>query len=334
MSKAKKLPSGTWRAMAYLGKDADGKKKYKSVTASTKKEAEYIAAMIALYRKDVKANITVMDALTAFLESRRNVISPSTEREYAAMIQRAYTSIERIKINRLSNPMIQKWINESAKTKSAKTIKNEFALLASALRIGDKIITLDQFRLPQQIKKEMYIPTEDDIKLILSLADGDYKVAVLLAAFGTMRRSEICALTPADLQGTIATVNKAMVKNEKREWVIKTTKTLGSTRKVLLPKFVADEFRRNGQLQKTPDAITRTHERMIKNAGIPAFRFHDYRHFSASILHALGMPDKYIMERGGWSSNRTLQNIYQHTIDSVTQAENDRVNDYFSNIIS
>lgn len=334
MSKAKKLPSGTWRAMAYLGKDADGKKKYKSVTASTKKEAEYMAAMIALYRKDVKTNITVIDALTAFLESRRNVISPSTEREYSAMIRRAYTSIERIKINRLSNPMIQKWINESAKTKSAKTIKNEFALLASALRIGDKIITLDQFRLPQQIKKEMYIPTEDDIKLILSLADGDYKVAVLLAAFGTMRRSEICALTPADLQGTIATVNKAMVKNEKREWVIKTTKTLGSTRKVLLPQFVADEFRKNGQLQKTPDAITRMHERMIKNAGIPAFRFHDYRHFSASILHALGMPDKYIMERGGWSSNRTLQNIYQHTIDSVTQAENDRVNDYFSNIIS
>ena len=41
--KAKKLPSGNWRVRLYVGKE-DGKPKYKSFTASTKKEAEFAAA--------------------------------------------------------------------------------------------------------------------------------------------------------------------------------------------------------------------------------------------------------------------------------------------------
>ena len=35
MAKAKKLPSGNWRVKAYIGVGEDGKKKYKSFTATT-----------------------------------------------------------------------------------------------------------------------------------------------------------------------------------------------------------------------------------------------------------------------------------------------------------
>lgn len=37
MAKAKKLPSGSWRVNQYVGKDADGKRVYKSFTADSKK---------------------------------------------------------------------------------------------------------------------------------------------------------------------------------------------------------------------------------------------------------------------------------------------------------
>ena len=43
MAKAKKLKSGNWRCLAYVGKDKNGKRKYKSFTAPTKKEAELMA---------------------------------------------------------------------------------------------------------------------------------------------------------------------------------------------------------------------------------------------------------------------------------------------------
>ncbi len=44
MATAKKLPSGSYRVQLYIGKDANGKRQYKSFTADTKKEAEYLAA--------------------------------------------------------------------------------------------------------------------------------------------------------------------------------------------------------------------------------------------------------------------------------------------------
>ena len=42
MASAKKLPSGSWRVNLYIGKTPDGKRQYKSFTADTKKEAEFL----------------------------------------------------------------------------------------------------------------------------------------------------------------------------------------------------------------------------------------------------------------------------------------------------
>ena len=47
MAKAKKLPSGSWRVLQFVGLDADGKRQYKSFTAPTKREAEFLAAEAA-----------------------------------------------------------------------------------------------------------------------------------------------------------------------------------------------------------------------------------------------------------------------------------------------
>ena len=41
MAKARKLPSGNWNCQAYIGKSANGKKKYKGFTASTKKRQNF-----------------------------------------------------------------------------------------------------------------------------------------------------------------------------------------------------------------------------------------------------------------------------------------------------
>ncbi len=43
MASAKKLPSGSWRVNLFIGTE-DGKRKYKSFTAATKREAEFQAA--------------------------------------------------------------------------------------------------------------------------------------------------------------------------------------------------------------------------------------------------------------------------------------------------
>lgn len=57
MVKARKLPSGNWRALAYSG-IVNGKRSYKSFTAPTRKEAEFLAAEYAL--KKGKLYITIL----------------------------------------------------------------------------------------------------------------------------------------------------------------------------------------------------------------------------------------------------------------------------------
>ena len=64
--------------------------------------------------------------------------------------------------------------------------------------------------------------------------------------------------------------------------------------------------------------------------GIERFRFHDLRHYSASIMHAIGIPDQYIMERGGWATDATLKKVYRHALQDKNQEMINKANDYFS----
>lgn len=50
--------------------------------------------------------------------------------------------------------------------------------------------------------------------------------AVFLAAFCTLRRPEICALTTVDVHRNIVSFNKAIVRVSRGELTIKTTKTV------------------------------------------------------------------------------------------------------------
>lgn len=96
--------------------------------------------------------------------------------------------------------------------------------------------------LPQKVKNEPYIPSDDDIKKILEYSkDTEYEIPIVLACYG-MRRSEICALTPDDIDGDVVTIDKALVQDENREWVVKMTKTTESTRKIVVPMEIAIKF--------------------------------------------------------------------------------------------
>ena len=67
----------------------------------------------------------------------------------------------------------------------------------------------------------------------------------------------------------------------------------------------------------------------MRKLNLPHFRFHDLRHYSASIMHAINIPDQYIMQRGGWSSDRTLKDIYRGTLDDYQDKYTDMTIKYF-----
>lgn len=335
MVKAKKLPSGNWRALVYDYTDVNKKKIYKSFTASTKKEAEYLAAEYQFKKKEhtVVSNITLYDACKRYIDSKENVLSPSTIREYERIRDKDFCDIMHVKLKNITCEMIQNEVNTLSKKLAPKTVKNRYGLLNSVLKTYHPDLRLT-VTLPQQIKKERTIPTEEEVKLLLEHSRGlNLESPILLATFGSLRCSEISAInTATDIKKGYVIINKAMVKNKQKEWVIASrTKSVAGVRRVYLPDYIIDKLK-TWDNNLVPSSISNGFIRLVKKIGITYVTFHSLRHFYATFSHVLGIPDKYIMEQGGWSSKSVLQNIYQHTLDSTANEMNKIRSEYFNKI--
>ena len=319
MATAKKLPSGAYRCLIF-DRMENGKRKYKSFTAPTKKEAEYKATQYIMEKEEKKKALpeyTLYTAIGSYCDLKNNVLSPSTIREYRRAQNYNYTDIKDIKLSEITNDDIQRWVNSFAKNHSPKTVKNAYGLIRAVLDTFAPDIRL-RITLPQSITPKLYVPSDNDIKILIqyfSEHDPDMELAVYFAAFGTLRRSEVCGLEAGDINGNVITVRRAIVDSGSDDWVVKTTKTVSSTRTIDMPQFVIDKCPTSGRIVNlNPDQITHRFMRALRHLDVPAFRFHDLRHYAASIMHAIGVPDQYIMQRGGWSSDKTLKAIYRGTI--------------------
>lgn len=78
--------------------------------------------------------------------------------------------------------------------------------------------------------------------------------------------------------------------------------------------------------------LARFHKLLRRN-GLPPYTIHSLRHAFAAIMHAQGIPDKYVMRAGGWSSDYVLKDIYQYTFDSEAAKAEEKANKYFSRIV-
>lgn len=311
-----KLSSGSYR----IRKQIDGVK-YQIVVdhRPTKKEAEYLLAEVAKKPKTIK---TLQEAAQAYIEDRRNVISPSTLRGYLKLVRGIPEAFRSVPIRDMVSADLQALANAYAPNKGHKTVKNFVCFIQSVLRDYD--IVLRTPTIPQKETKEIYIPTEDDMRKIFDeLRGSDYEVPITLAALG-LRRSEILALSVDDLQGNVLTVNKACVQDENGVYVTKTTKTAASTRQIIIPAHIAELIREQGFVyNRYPSKMYYALQRACDACGVPRFPLHKLRHFFASYMHSLGLyTEAQIAELGGWSDgSRVMRQVYRHAMNLNEAAE-------------
>lgn len=309
--KIEKLPSGSYRIRkTYKGQA------YTVIFDRKPTQKEALQAMADELEKvqEKKTSMTFRDAAEEYIETKRNVLSPATIRGYKSYMGSISKKLMQKNVHDVTALDVQTEINHLAMEHSPKTVRNYHGFISAVLGVfypSLKIYTT----LPQKVKNDPYIPSGDDIRRIFECANGtEFEVPIMLACYG-MRRSEICALQPEDIDGDVVHINKAMVQNENKEWVIKTTKTTASNRNIIVPKELANKIRRQGYVYKGhPNSITQFLERTERKLGIPDFSIHKLRHYFASKMSSLGVPEADIMRMGGWETDHVMKSVYRHSM--------------------
>lgn len=338
MARKKKnaLPSGNIRIQVYDYTDEDGKKHYKSFTAPTKKEAQDMARRWKNEKAEEKPmRITLYEATERYIAVKSGVLSPSTIRGYNRMLTNQLNEIGKLYLDELNSTNVQLWISDMSQNLSPKTVRNVYGLFSAAIDMFMPDLHL-RITLPEKKRPELYCPSDEDVTKLLKAVEGtELEIAVLLAAFGPMRRGEICALESTDISGNKISVTKSMVPGPDHEWHIKQPKTYSSYRTIEYPEFVIKKISgKSGKIiSLDPDGVSNRFKVALKKIGLPHFRFHDLRHYSASIMHAIGVPDQYILQRGGWASDNVMKSVYRNAIDIETIRQTKKINQHFENIV-
>ncbi|MGI5986242.1 MAG: site-specific integrase [Clostridiales bacterium] len=340
MAKAVKLPSGSWRCKAYYT-DENGAYRNKSFTAETKKEAEYLAANYLMEREHAQKpeNKTVGELADRFIEVRSNLLSPSTIVGYKKIRNTALQSIIDTRVGLLTKNMYQAAINEYSKGRSPKTVFSAHAFFNRVLK-DNNVFVGEGAHLPQKEKKEVEIPTSEEIKALLESTKGTRLYTfICFSVFLGLRRSETIALKwkDIDLKNKTVDINKALVKDENKEYVEKTTKTYSGARLLKMPQALIDALPPQGApndsvIDDSYDALDSLFKRTKDKINFP-YKFHALRHYYASIMLVQGVPNKYAKERMGHATENMLVNVYQHTFKNQQEPIDEKLDEYFNSLI-
>jgi integrase len=268
------------------------------------------------YRRKMD-NPTLLERMREYVAENEERLSPSTVRSYNGMIRMIAERTPRIANKRLSAITEQDVSDIVRPLRTLKTKRNYVNFIhACTGKSAGKLTGVSS--------KRVHVPTELEVKGLLQIfRNTELEVPIMLAAYGGLRRGEICALRMSDIDGDFVHVNRAVVRDQSGAWVTKDPKTASSVRSVLLPHFVIERIQEQGYITHLlPSQVSNRFWKKQRNLGIPPYCFHSLRHFHASYLHYLNIPDAYIQKRGGWANASTLQNIYRHALaDKVTPTD-------------
>ena len=335
MAKARKLPSGNWNVRVFDGTDENGKEHFKSFTASTKKQAEYLAAEYAAKRKQRIESMTVGEAIDRYISAKDKVLSPATIYGYKKMRRNNLQSIMDIPIDRLTREQVQIAVNNESATHSAKTVINAHGLLSAALAMHNPDFVL-RTTLPRKVKKlKRELPTSEDV--MNAIHGSPAELPVLLALCMCLRMSEVRGIRKSAVDGKYLSIERVIVTVDGKAIEKELPKTDASRRIEELPDFLRDMILNQPTEYATTlsgKAIYSRFVRCMEKAGFTGVCFHDLRHISASDMHSQGIPDKIAAERGGWAGTQTMRQVYQHSFSADRKAADKKMNERYSKMYS
>lgn len=338
--KATKLPSGNWRVQVMRDNVSH------SFTAPKKDEAiRKASAFITQTEYHEREGITVGEAMQQYVEAKRNVLSPTTIRQYERYLENSFQSIRAIPVARLTSLDVQQAINAESVRKrerggsvvSAKSVKNEFGFLSAALKMARPEFAL-RVTLPKQVKTFRDLP--EPAEVIKAVKGTDIELPALLAMWLSLTASEIRGIKVSSIRNGILTIDETIVQVDGQPVHKKAGKAYDRNRRLKIPKYIMDLIGKtdawsNGEGYIEPrsgKALSSRFTRIMQKYGYE-MRFHDLRHIFASVGSRLNISQKVLQEMGGWSNPQTLTNVYQHTFESDRKKSENAIDRYFNDLL-
>ncbi|MDE7137182.1 MAG: site-specific integrase, partial [Ruminococcus sp.] len=293
MATAKELPSGSWRVRVYDKETG----KYISFTSELKgkagkNEAEFMAKEWQTGRRRTQHSHekkTVYACVEEYIQSKENLLSPSTIRGYYIILRNVLGDFGNKKINNVTEKDLQFWVNENAVEYAPKSVRNQYGLVSAALRQSHVQLDFDSVRLPRSHKQEQQIPTEEEISKILHMVEGtSVELPITIAVTLGLRQSEIAALKWSDYNGRTIKIHAAKVPDKNNQYIIKnTTKSEASTRELEVDTLLKQRLDRAERTSEfisplLPQSVLKRLNSLCNKNVLTLFTIYAQRHGNAS----------------------------------------------------
>ena len=193
--------------------------------------------------------------------------------------------------------------------------------------------------LPKNINKRPVSPSDEDIQALFKEASPELKKCIALAAFGSLRRGEICALTYGDIDGNVIHVTRDVVQDLNSTWILKDfPKTSDSIRDAVYPDEIIELLGTGNKNEKiikyaNPGSITQGFTKLRNRMGLNV-HFHQLRIYFCSIGAVLGIPTNYLEDFGGWRrGSNVMKQVYQNSIENKSKEYSDIMRDHFKKLL-
>jgi integrase len=341
-----------WRGYITL---LNGKRRY--ISASTGAEAKIkVRKLLEEYETGNYARpsrLTVAETIKGWLNGRKAVLSPTTVAGYQRYINKhiipwmgnmRLLEVSTAKVNGLYANMANQKL-KYATIKQVHSILHKFFKDMMKQDLARKN-PCDNAELPTITKRKYQanVPTTQEYKKMLKKAEGTrHFLPVLLAGGLGLRRGEVFALRWKDIDFKKNTIHICQSSYGYREVEYKRPKSESGDRTISVPSYIMQTLREHKKKQKVmsadgivitmddgspvkPYAYSHAFAVFLKANNLKHIRFHDLRHFNATVMLQKKVPIKAASKRLGHSTTQITMDIYQDVLESMDKDAAHRIN--------
>ena len=334
---------GRYEGRVYLGKDENGKRRYKSYYGATAEEVrrKYELTQFSTVPNVPASKMTIAALAAEWLLSVQNRVKESTLANYRLKLKKhIIPSFGAMNCCALGSKEINGFINTKiGEGLSSRYVSDILVIMKSMFKYAAREYGIknvfDGITMPKKQSKEVRLLTRNEetrLKKYIIEKPSLVSMGIALTMYTGLRVGELCALKweDIDLENRTLTVKKTMQRiqnndgGSKTKLIISEPKSEKSRRMIPIPEcmiemlrsFKADDscFLLTGKDKPMePRAMQYRFQRLLKKLKLPHIHYHALRHGWASRAIELGFDVKTLSEILGHSSVELTLRLYVHS---------------------